>query len=144
VRVKIGQPETGEDFEEYYDLRWRILRKPWNQPKGTQRDEHENRAIHIMARANDKVVGVGRAHFNSGEEAQIRYMAVETEYQGKGIGSAVLRELERRAREKGARYVVVNARENAIEFYEKSGYKIIGEAPTLFSCVRQRKMRKEL
>lgn len=144
MKIQICQPETREDFEKYYDLRWRILRKPWNQPKGTQKDEHEDRAIHVMACVDDKVVGVGRAHFNSKEETQIRYMAVETEYQGKGVGSSVLEELERRARERGARYAVVNARENAIEFYERNGYQIIGEAPTLFGCIRQRKMRKEL
>ncbi len=144
MKIKICQPETREDFEKYYDLRWRILRKPWNQPKGTRKDEHEDSAIRIMARIDDKVVGVGRAHFNSEEETQIRYMAVETEYQGKGVGSSVLEELERRASEKGARYAVVNARENAIGFYQDNGYKIVGEAPTLFGCIHQRKMRKEL
>ncbi|MEM2942689.1 MAG: GNAT family N-acetyltransferase [Candidatus Bathyarchaeia archaeon] len=144
MKIRICQPETEEDFERYYDLRWRILRRPWKQPKGTEKDEYEGCAIHVMACAEGRVVGVGRAHFNSEEEAQIRYMAVEAEYRGKGVGSSLIKELERRIREKGARYVVVNARENAVGFYLKNGYEVTGEAPTLFGCIHHRRMRKQL
>jgi GNAT superfamily N-acetyltransferase len=143
MEVNIRQPKTVEDFENYYDLRWRILRKPWNQPKGSQRDEHEGRAIHIMACVGEKTVGVGRVHFNSPEEAQLRYMAVETSYQGKGIGSLVLRELEKRARKQGAKYMLVNGRENAVRFYKKNGYTLVGDAPTLFGRIKQSRLRKD-
>ena len=37
-------------------------------------------------------IGVGRANFNSENEAQIRSMAVEQEWQGKGIGSLILKD----------------------------------------------------
>ncbi len=144
MKIKICQPETKKDFERYYDLRWRILRRPWNQPKGTEKDEYEGRAIHFMASVEGRVVGVGRAHLNSEEEAQIRYMAVEAEYRGKGVGNSLLKQLERRIRENGARYVVVNARENAVGFYQKNGYEVTGQAPTLFGCIRHRRMRKKL
>jgi GNAT superfamily N-acetyltransferase len=143
MKVDIRQPKTAEDFENYYDLRWRILRKPWNQPKGSHRDEHEERAIHIMACMGNKTVGVGRVHFNSPGEAQLRYMAVETSYQGKGIGSLVLRQLEKRARKQGAKYMLVNGRENAVRFYKKNGYTLVGDAPTLFGCIKQSRLRKD-
>jgi GNAT superfamily N-acetyltransferase len=143
-KIRISQPKTTEDFDKYYDLRWRILRKPWNQPKGSQRDEYEEEAIHVMACLNDKVIAVGRAHFNSSDEAQIRYMAVESSFQGRGVGSLILRELERRAKEEGAQHMILNGRENAIGFYQKNGYEIIDKGPTLFGCISQWKMRKEL
>jgi len=31
--VEIVEPKTEEEFEEYYELRWQVLRKPWGQTK---------------------------------------------------------------------------------------------------------------
>jgi ribosomal protein S18 acetylase RimI-like enzyme len=141
----ITQPQTSGEYEKYYDLRWRILRAPWNQPKGSEKDDKEEKAIHVMICENEGIpVGVGRAHFNTDNEAQIRYMAVEENQRGKGIGALVLGELEKRAKEKGARFVMLNARDTAIKFYEKHGYKIIKEAHTLFGSIPHSEMRKVL
>ncbi len=74
----ITQPESQQDFERYYELRWRMLREPWKQPKGSEKDELEERALHIMVCKEDRLpIAVGRAHFNTDIEAQIRFMAVE-------------------------------------------------------------------
>ena len=85
-----------------------------------------------------------RAHFNSDEEAQIRYMAVEEEWQGKGVGTMILEYLEEKIKEKGAKYIVLNARDIAIKFYEKHGYEIVKEAHVLFDTIPHYKMRKIL
>jgi ribosomal protein S18 acetylase RimI-like enzyme len=141
----ICQPNSQKDFELYYDLRWRMLRKPWNQPKGSERDELEEKSIHAMVCEKDMIpIGIGRAHFNSKEEAQIRYMAVEEEWQGNGVGKMILSYLEKKIKEKGAEYIVLNARDIAIKFYEKHGYKIVKEVHTLYDVIPHYKMMKEL
>jgi len=140
----IRSPKTRDEFFRYYDLRWRILRAPWNQPKGSEQDELEGQAIHIIAIDGDKIVGCGRANFNTEDEAQIRYMAVENQWQGKGIGKLILDELEKRVLEKGAKKIVLHARENVVRFYEKNGYKIIKESHTLFGEIKHFLMEKEL
>ncbi len=141
----ITEPTTEKDFELYYDLRWRILRKPWNQPKGSEIDELEKDSINVMVCNENRVpLGAGRLHFKSSDEAQIRYMAVEENQQGKGIGKMVLSYLEKKAKEKGAKNIVLNARENAVKFYEKNGYKILKEAHTLYGVIPHFEMRKVL
>ena len=141
----ITEPISPNDFELYYDLRWRMLRKPWNQPKGSEKDELEDKSIHAMVCNEDRIpIGVGRAHFNSDEEAQIRYMAVEEEWQGKGIGKMILSYLEEKIKEKGAKNIILNARDIAIKFYEKNGYHIVKEAHTLFDVIPHYRMRKIL
>jgi ribosomal protein S18 acetylase RimI-like enzyme len=143
--MKVYEPKSKEDFDKYYDLRWRILRKPWNQPIGSEKDDLENSSIHVMVCKKDRIpIGVGRAYFNSPEEAQIRYMAVEENYLGKGVGSLILRELEKRIKEKGGIYVVLNARESAVDFYKKHGYDIVEKAHTLFGSIPHFKMQKNL
>lgn len=142
--INIKEPESKEEFEKYYNLRWRILRKPWNQPVGSEKDDKENQSIHIIACIDEKIVGCGRGHFNSQTEAQIRFMAVEKEFSGKGIGSKILKELEKRLIQKGAESIILNARINALTFYKKLGYEIIEKSHTMFGEIEHFKMVKEI
>ena len=141
----VRPPKTEKEFELYRDLRWRILRSPWNQPRGSEADELEAKAFPIMVCEVDGIpVGVGRVHFNSESEAQIRSMAVEENYRGKGIGSIVLEELENIAIEKGAKKIILHARNNAVKFYESNGYKVVKESHTLFSAIHHFLMQKTI
>jgi len=140
----ITQPETSQDFDRYYELRWRLLREPWKQPKGSERDELEERALHMMVCIDDRIpIAVGRAHFNTDIEAQIRFMAVEPRFQKTGLGSVILKKLEDEVRQLGAKYVILHARENAVLFYERHGYRIISASHTLFESVPHFLMKKD-
>ncbi|MCD6542080.1 MAG: GNAT family N-acetyltransferase [Thermoplasmata archaeon] len=141
--IRISQPRE-KDMDQYFELRWRVLRKPWNQPRGSEIDEMDDRAIHLAAYDGDRIVAVARLHFNSEEEAQIRYMAVDERYRNRGIGSEMLKELERVAREKGAKYIVLEARENAVNFYLKNGYVIVKKSFLLFDSIQHYRMMKRL
>jgi predicted GNAT family N-acyltransferase len=52
--------------------------------------------------------------------------------------------LEAEARGRGARKIVLNARDNIVEFYQKRGYDVIGDAETLFGVIRHVRMVKLL
>ncbi|HUT64262.1 MAG TPA: GNAT family N-acetyltransferase [Anaerolineae bacterium] len=141
----ITSPQSKEDFERYYDLRWRILRMPWNQPKGSEKDELEKESFHSMVCETDRIpIGIGRLHFNSEDEARIRYMAVEEQYRGRGIGKIILAGLEEKAINMGAKQIMLDAREPAIPFYCTAGYTIIGPAHTLYGCIKHVKMIKRI
>jgi ribosomal protein S18 acetylase RimI-like enzyme len=142
--MKITQPKTKEEFNRYFEIRWRILRKPWNQPRGSEKDELESESTHVMAVEEGSVIGVARGHFNCPDEAQIRYMAVEEGWQNRGVGSKIILELERILADKGAKSIVLNARESAVEFYKKHGYRVIGESHTLFGAIPHKKMAKSI
>lgn len=144
MEVKICEPQTKEEFKKYYDVRWLVLRKPWKQPRGSEKDECEKESIHIMACIDNEIVGVGRLHFNTEKEAQIRYMAIEEKYRRKGIGSLILKELEKRAKETGAEYIILNAREKAVNFYKKHVYKTVKRTYTLFGSINHWEMQKRL
>lgn len=143
VHVQILSPESREDFARYYELRWRLLREPWQQPRGSERDALENQSLHLMACVDAATpVGVARLHFNSVTEAQIRYMAVDTAFRGQGIGRALLQALELRARARGAGLIVLQAREAAAGFYQQAGYEIVGASQRLFGTIPHLAMRK--
>ncbi|MEO8440327.1 MAG: GNAT family N-acetyltransferase, partial [Spartobacteria bacterium] len=138
-------PQSAAEWVAYYDLRWCVLRAPWKQPRGSEQDDREAESEHIMIAGPDsRPLAIGRLHFNSPEEAQIRFMAVEPEAQGRGLGGRILQELERRARAKEAKSIVLNAREDAQRFYRTHGFVAIGPAPTIFDAVKHVRMRKDL
>ena len=144
--MEIIEPNTSTEFKIYYNLRYEVLRKPWFQPKGSERDEEEETSLHrmIIDEPNGKAVAVGRLQFNTIEEAQIRYMAVSDDYQGMGYGSKIVKVLDNIAREKGSRKIILQSRENAVKFYEKNGYKIIEKSYLLFDEIQHWLMEKEL
>lgn len=90
------------------------------------------------------VAGVGRLTTYSNKEGRIRYMAVADQYQSQGIGKKILTFLENEAKNKGMTGLILNARENALDFYKKLGYTAEGEAFDAFAGILHFKMTKEL
>jgi N-acetylglutamate synthase-like GNAT family acetyltransferase len=139
----IIEPKFAEEFEAYYNLRYEILRKPWNQLKKSTEDEWENQSIHIlMLDENNRAIACGRLQINSGEEGQIRSMAVTTNMQGKGLGGKIIDYIEQKAHNLKLKRLVLDARENAVKFYEHCGYKVIGDSYLLFGVIKHYKMEK--
>ena len=140
------RPPQGEtEWERYYDLRWRVLREPWGQPRGSERDELEPEAFHLAVwDVAGEPIAVGRLHTNSPLEAQVRFMAVDPRFKGCGLGTRVLAGLEKRARDLGVERLVLNAREEARGFYRRHGYEEIGAAPTLFGALLHFRMKKSI
>ena len=143
--MKVIEPSTPNELQCYYTLRWKILRAPWNQPRGSEQDEREYGSNHFMVVDNKQAaVGVGRLQFNTIGEAQIRYMAIATEQQRKGIGTLLLNTLESKAIELGAVRITLDAREHALGFYRKHGYGLEGPGHVLFNTIPHVKMSKDL
>jgi predicted GNAT family N-acyltransferase len=143
--LQIGKPETPEQFKEYYDLRWRILRAPWDRLRGSEMDEFDEAADHVTVRDVDgRLLGIGRLHMNNAQEAQIRFMATEEFCRGFGIGRALIGKLEEIARDRGAERIVLNARAHVVGFYQRYGFVVTGPGPTLFDKLKHSRMEKSL
>lgn len=56
---------------------------------------------------------------------RFRGMAVPEAWRGKGVGTLLLKELRRLARERGARELWANARLSAVGFYDRQGFKVV-------------------
>ena len=146
MKITVIEPQTPEEFKQYYSLRYAILRKPWGQPKGSERDNNDEISHHTMIidEITGDTIAVGRLQFNTKEEAQIRYMAVADEFQGKGLGSQIISALEDVARGKGLQRIILSARENALQFYKNNGYNIMKKTHLLFGEIQHWLMEKEL
>lgn len=142
---RVIAPETPDQFETYYDLRWRVLREPFQRPRGSEQDEYDQVGYHRMVvNSAGKAVAVGRLHFNSPDEGQIRFMASAPEHRGEGHGVAIVYALEQLARAEGAKHIVINSRDNTLGFYIKCGYDVVEEADTVKNPQAEHQLRKTL
>jgi N-acetylglutamate synthase-like GNAT family acetyltransferase len=138
-------PRTEAEWASYHDLRWRVLRAPWGQPRGGDAGEGEEDAVHAMiADEAGEAIAVGRVIFTSAGEAQIRSMATAEGQRGAGLGRRIIEYLERAARQHGVTTIFLNSRDAATGFYTGLGYEAVGEGPTLFGVVKHTVMRKQL
>lgn len=145
TELTITSPCTDEQWDAYYELRWRLLRQPWQKPPGSEKDDREQDAYHcLVLHQHRQAVGVGRLHKHTDEVAQIRYMAVAQQYQRQGIGRQILEHLEGIARDWGIRHIVLNARDAYLDFYLSRGYFITDKHHVLFDVIPHTQLQKEL
>jgi N-acetylglutamate synthase-like GNAT family acetyltransferase len=123
----IKQPTTHDDFKAYYALRYKVLSEPWGHPKGTEKDDYEPISEHFMA-VNEKneVVGVVKLYEKDKEVGHISHLAVDPQYQRKGIGHLLLKTVEEHARARGFQTLGTMARATATVYFEKYGFRIVG------------------
>lgn len=128
--MHLRAPNNAQESEAYYHFRWQSLRQPLSQPLGSERDEFEAQAMHCLATIDAQIVGVGRVHMDTQHSAQIRYMAVHSGQQKTGIGRSMVNYLLAEAEQCSADYVWCNAREDAVGFYLRCGFKALSPVQT--------------
>jgi N-acetylglutamate synthase-like GNAT family acetyltransferase len=142
---KIQSPESDQDYLDYYELRWRILRAPWGQVRGAEKDEFEDLSHHVCVKTDsDEIIGAGRLHTVQPGIAQIRYMAIDEDFRQTGIGRKIYQYLEDIARKSNIKKIFVDARINAVGFYEQMGFIITGDGHTLFDDIQHKIMEKKI
>lgn len=144
---KIIQPYAPEHWESYYELRYTVLRKPWNQAHGSEKAEDDATALHgALFDEHGEALAIARINRISDHQAQIRFMAVRPYYQGKGLGKAVLKFVENLAIKNypGITQFCLQARENAVPFYISNNYKIQEKTFLLFNEIQHYLMVKEI
>lgn len=126
------------------DLRYAVLRKLWNKPKDTVTDDLEATSVNAFIQFNNKVIACGRLQNNGNGIGQIRYMAVDSDYQGRGLGKLIIKKLEEEAKKIGLKVIELQARENAVEFYKASGYTVKEKSFILWDIIQHYLMTKSI
>lgn len=131
-------------LERIVDLRYQVLRKPWNKPKDTATDDLESEAINAYIEIDNEIVACGRLQDNGDGVGQIRYMAVSDKFQGKGLGRLIVKKLEEEALKLDLKNLELQARENAVEFYKSCGYSIKEKTFKLWDIIQHYLMVKTI
>ncbi|MTC59456.1 fatty acid biosynthesis protein FabY [Providencia rustigianii] len=121
-------PKDDIEFAAYYQFRWEMLRKPFKQPLGSEKDGYDLTAHHQMVvDEKNRILAIGRLYINADNEGSIRFLAVNPVMQGKGLGKLIIMALESSARQEGVKRIVSSVREEAVPFFAKMGFETRGE-----------------
>lgn len=95
-------------------------------PMEIDRDALDATADHAVVRLDGRVVATGRLVDRGDGVGVIGRMAVLPTARGTGLGAAVLRRLETRARDRGLAAIELSAQATARDFYARAGYTPTG------------------
>ncbi len=121
-QIDYGTPE----YDKMVQLRNEILRKPLGMSLALQELANEKDDIFIAAYEDDQMLGCCILSPVKNDTVRMRQMAVQGNLQGKGIGASIMNFAENLARDKGFKKIYMHARNSAIGFYEKFGFKVKG------------------
>jgi len=141
--VKIAS--TNQQLNSIFKLRYEVLRKPWSQTIDSATDQLEEKSINAFIQNNKGVfIACGRLQENENKIGQIRFMAVDQSYQGKGLGKLMITSLEEKAKELKLNKIQLQARENAVSFYKNNGYVMIEKTFLLWDQIQHFLMEKQI
>ncbi len=140
----IRATKTAEQAGAYY-VRIQAMARKHQIPLDVEFDEHDTPDTkYIVVIDNYLPIATCRLYALNDKQVMLGRIVVLPEYRHQGIGTLVVKEAEKWARELGFETAVLESRDNKIHFYESMGYvadltkKIEGET---FTCYR---MEKEL
>ncbi len=114
------------EYRQMVQLRNLILRQPLGLSFTEEELEKEKNDILIAAFDDDEILGCCMLCPLDNNTLRLRQMAVRDNLQGKGVGASIMTFAENLARDKGYSSMIMHARDTAIGFYEKFGYKVKG------------------
>lgn len=116
-------------YDELVQLRYKILLEPLGLKFLDMHRDKEAGYLHIgcIESLDDRLVGGLILAPIDNENIRLMQVAVDTRYQGEGIGRDMIKYAEKRAKEAGFKQIAMHAMLSVVNFYEKIGYVQEGE-----------------
>lgn len=125
VQIEFATPE----FDEALKLRELVLRKPLNMVFESEDIAKEYDSFHIACYHNitNELAGFLILKPIDASTIKMRQVAIDPTLQSKGIGTFLVRESEKFSKRLGYSKIELHARDTAVNFYKKAGYKTKGK-----------------
>ncbi len=113
-----------EDWEALQLVREQVFVQEQGVPLELEWDGRDAQAFHLLAEdRRGHPIGMARLL----PEGHIGRMAVVRPWRGRGVGTALLRAMVEEGRRRGLERLVLSAQLEAVPFYERAGFRALGE-----------------
>jgi ribosomal protein S18 acetylase RimI-like enzyme len=136
-------PFDSVEYRETVKLRDDVLRAPLGLALSPEELGVESGDLHLACYVRGQLAGCLVLTPRGEGALKMRQVAVIPTFQNQGIGKLLVSRSERIATERGYKEMVLHARKNAVPFYTKLGYEVIGESFNEVT-IPHRAMRKNL
>lgn len=116
-----------QEYQQSLVLREHVLRAPLGLTLSEQDLTGENEQLHFGFFSQQQIQAVVLLKPISSETLKLRQMAVSSEQQGKGVGKALIQQVELNVSNLGYQKIEMAARVTAVPFYQSLGYETDGE-----------------
>lgn len=76
----------------------------------------------VVASANDKIIGMGRAISDGACDSYIQDLAVLDEFKGKGVGVLIMDKIIKYLKSKNINWITLISEPKSVSFYQKYGF----------------------
>lgn len=125
MEILIERVSSDQSFERVFEIRRQVFQIEQQVPEEIEIDGHDPIAHHYLAWLGQEACGTARWRRSLGGFIKLERFAVLKAHRGKGIGVALVRTML--ADLPSGKHAYLNAQEPVIGFYEKLGFKKIGD-----------------
>lgn len=121
-----------EEYKQTLKLRDEVMRKPlgrsiYDEDTSCEENQIVIGAFETNSMVTNLLIGCGVLSYKGDNTWMVEYLCVDTVLQKKGVGSALMKCLEKIARDRGAEILSLDSRIGAIDFYQRFGFIQKGE-----------------
>lgn len=113
----------------YHDalkIRHQVFVEEQKVPIEIEIDRLENETTHLVLYENNKAVATARIYHLADGAYKLQRVAVLKDYRKLGLGARLISEIEKKIQKLDGSKMVLGSQNNAIPFYQKLGFEIIG------------------
>lgn len=118
--------ENKSELKDAFEVRRQVFTEEQGIPEDQVFDGWDDKAVHIIARDGEQVIGTARVRFVADKQAKLERMAVLKSFRGKGVGRGIMSFLIEELKRRQVAKVILHAQHDAIGFYKACGYKTVG------------------
>lgn len=113
------------ELETVFKIRHEVFVDEQGVPVHEERDQYDSISRHIICLCENNIVGCGRL-YTENDVAHIGRICILKPYRGLGIGTSLCEYLCQLAFSLSCKTIELNAQIQALEFYQRLGFQIIG------------------
>lgn len=115
------------DYKKTLELRYEVLRRPLGLEFTEKEMEQDQGDVHFGLFSGDEALACLTLTEYEGRKMKMRQVAVKTSHQRRGLGKLLSEAAEQYSRDKGFGLMFCHARREAVPFYQKMDYHIVGD-----------------
>jgi len=123
MQIAVKQVRSIEEKKHAISIRRKVFVEGMNIPENIEIDKHDENAKHVLAYIVDKPIGTARWRETS-HGFKLERFAVLKDYRSNGAGKALTEYIIKKINKE--KMIFLNSQYSAIGFYEKLGFKKIG------------------
>lgn len=126
MRIKVKEVTGPENIAIAHAIRKEVFQDEQSISSKADFDGKDEVAVQFLAFDGEKPVGTARYRVLDDSTAKIERVAVLKSYRGNSVGMLIMEELLESIKQRGIHQAYLEAQSYAAQFYEKLGFKVVG------------------